>query len=192
MLIKNNSIHTVEDTGDTIIKTFNEPQTNLNDEWFARYSMFNEETNLAPKLLEWSPERIVMEKLPGEILADTVTSINYCDNPNKFYTVMTAINSLHSKLNKWNAKDQDLYVEHADTSWYNIMIDGDTVKLIEPEKYYFMSFNEISLNQFYHQISDINLCMHEMNKSYRIRVNDHWRKHYEKIKFPPWRRHYII
>ena len=179
MLIKNNSIHTVEDTGDAIIKTFHDRQANLNDEWFARYSMFNEETNLGPKLLEWSPERIVMEKLPGEILADTVTSINYCDNPNKFYTILGAINTLHNKLNKWNAKDQDLYVEHLDASWYNIMIDGDTVKLIEPEKYYFMSFNEIGLKQFYHQIIDINLCMQEMNESWRIRVNAHWRKHYE-------------
>tara|TARA_B100000965_G_scaffold318173_1_gene278883 strand:+ start:1970 stop:2524 length:555 start_codon:yes stop_codon:yes gene_type:complete len=179
MLIKNNSIHTVEDAGDVIIKSFVKPKTHLTEEWYDQYSEFEAETGIVPQLFECSPDRIVMEKLPGQILADTIDDIDYCREPYKFFKILRIINTVHNAFNTWNEKEQDIYVTHGDLSCYNIMVDDQDYWLIEPEHVYFKEFIDLKTEQFNHHIRDINYMVNELQLSMIKRINVYWRDYYE-------------
>lgn len=123
------------------IKTFDTPQTYLNDQWLLRYDQLREKLPELVEVYEVNPHKIIMEKIDGDILE----TMRHTISPEMAYNICSELYKCISLQLK--VTDENISF-HSDMNLNNIVIQNGNIRIIDPDSVTTIPLYEMSLDYF--------------------------------------------
>ena len=136
---------------DKVVKEFYAPIERLNEEWFYHYSMYHKMHGHNVKVHEYSPNHIVMDYVEGRQLSDCVNDMasmryhskefleNRSDVKRKFHSLVACYHTIIGSFYEYSSS-QDTGFWHNDPSGSNLIYDGTSLMLVDPEEFHVHEF----------------------------------------------------